>query len=100
MAVIIQLEWPGLTLDQFDEARRRIRWEEEPAKGSIVQAQGWDNGTFKAADIWESEEDWNNFLQNRILPAVAGLNIPGQPTTRVFDAYGLLIPGLRKSTGT
>jgi hypothetical protein len=97
MAVLIQFEWPGLTKDEFEKARRLIDWEGNPAKGSIVQAQGWDNGVFKAADIWESEEDWNNFLQNRIMPAVAGLNVPGEPTIRVFEAHLVFAPGLRQT---
>ena len=99
MAVIIQLEWPGLTREQYEEARRLVRWEEDPPKGSIVQSQGFDNGTFIASDIWESEEDWNGFMQDRILPNVGGLGIPGQPTIKVVEAARVFIPGLRQPTG-
>ena len=96
MAVMIQLEWQGLTKEQFEEARRLVRWEEEPAKGSIVQAQGWDGGVFRANDIWESEEDWNAFLQNRILPNVAKIGITGQPTIRIFKAHRVFAPGIKQ----
>lgn len=99
MAVIIHFEWAGLTREQFDEARRLVRWEEEPSKGSIVQSQGWDNGVFKAADIWETEEDWNNFLQNRILPVVSGLGISGEPKVSIFPAYRVFAPALRQPIG-
>lgn len=97
MPVIIHFEWPGLTREQFDAARKLVDWEGQPAKGSILQSQGWDEGVFKAADIWETEADWNDFLQNRILPSVAGLNVPGQPTVRVFEAYALFAPGLKET---
>jgi hypothetical protein len=93
MAVMIQFEWPGLTREQFEEARRVIGWETNAPKGSIVQTQGWDEGVFKAQDLWESREDWDNFLQNRILPNLAPLGVSGQPTIRVFDAYCVFIPG-------
>jgi hypothetical protein len=95
MAVIIQFEWAGLTRERFDEARARIRWEEEPAKGVILQSQGWDGETFKASDVWESEEDWNNFLQNRIMPVVGQMDVPGEPTVRVIPAYRVFSPQLR-----
>lgn len=98
MAIIVQFEWPGLTQEHFEAARRLIDWERNPAKGSIVQSQGWDDGVFKAADIWESEEDWNNFLQNRVLPNVGGLGIPGEPTIRIFPASALFAPGLKQPT--
>src|SRR5204863_9427351 len=96
MAIIMNMEWPGLTRAQFDAARKRVRWEEEPPKGSIVQSQGWNGDTFIAADIWESVEDWNNFLQNRILPNLEGLDIEGEPTIRISEAYLVFVPGLHQ----
>ena len=93
MAVMIQFEWPGLTKEQFEQARQLIGWERDPAKGSIVQAQGWDGEVFFAQDLWESREDWDNFLRDRITPAIQQLNFPGQPSVRVFDASCVFIPG-------
>src|SRR5688500_16482346 len=92
MPVIVQLEWPGLTAEQFERARKIVGWEDRPAAGSIVQAQGWYNGSFRATDIWESEAAWNNFLETRILPHKDEIGISGEPKIEIFEAASVFMP--------
>lgn len=42
-----------------------------------------DSGNFCVADIWESEEHLNNFLDNRVSPAMKKINMP-MPGGEIF----------------
>ena len=45
----------------------------------------FDNfGNFCVADIWESEEHLNNFINNRVLPAMKKINMP-MPEGEIFQ---------------
>lgn len=93
MAVVMQMEWPAITPELYDEARRLVRWEEEPPVGGIFHVVGWDNGVFRVTDVWESEEEFNRFCQERLFPNIASLNIPGEPKVTVYSAYRRFAPG-------
>jgi hypothetical protein len=47
---------------------------EEPAKGFIVHiAIERPEGGLRYIDVWESEEDWDRFAEERLHPVVHGL---------------------------
>jgi hypothetical protein len=43
---------------------------DEPPPGLIVHAAGEENGRWRGVDVWESEEAYNRFRDERLLPAV------------------------------
>jgi len=46
----------------------------EPPQGMIVHlAIALPEGGLRYLDVWESEQDWNRFVENRLHPVVHGL---------------------------
>jgi len=47
----------------YENARREVNWEGNSPPGVIFHAASFDDsGNIRVADIWESEDQWKNFL--------------------------------------
>jgi predicted phosphoadenosine phosphosulfate sulfurtransferase len=52
----------------YENARREVNWECNPPPGVIFHAASFDDsGNIRVADIWESEDQWKNFLYTRLM---------------------------------
>ena len=53
----------------YEKARKEVNWEGNPPPGLILHAVSFDNsGNMRVGDVWESEDQWNNFLNTRLMP--------------------------------
>ena len=43
MAVVMQMEWPGVTAEQYDALRGIVNWENDPATGGMTCRQRNDH---------------------------------------------------------
>ena len=67
----------GFTKQKYEELRKVVDWEHNRPKGIIFHAAGFDNsGNLRVADIWESEQDLNNYFNNILKPAAEKVNAP------------------------
>ncbi len=77
MAVLCILSGEGFTKEKYEELRKEVDWEHNQPKGEIFHAIGFDNsGGYHVVDIWESEQDFNNFVTNTIKPVMDKFNAP------------------------
>jgi hypothetical protein len=75
MAVLCILSGEGFTKEMYDELRKEVDWEHNQPKGEIFYAIGFDNsGVYHVVDIWESEQDFDNFVTNTIKPIMDKFN--------------------------
>ncbi len=85
MAIAVVQEFaiePGdRTTENYDGAKARLNMEADPPAGLIVHTAGFSGtGLFRIFNVWESEEDWLRFNDERFMPAVASLmERPGAP---------------------
>jgi hypothetical protein len=92
MAIVMKLTWDGVTPDQYDQLRDEVKWETESPTGGIAHIAWFEGGTLRVVDAWESAESFQAFVDNRLMPGVATVGLPGepvievQPAHRVFDA--------------
>lgn len=57
--------------------------------GSILHACAFDDtGDLHVADVWESVEAMNAFVNDRLLPAMQKLNVP-PPSVSVYTAFNI-----------
>jgi len=55
----------------YDAIRERLNVEANPPAGLIVHTAGFTGtGLFRIYDVWESEEAWQRFREERLMPAV------------------------------
>lgn len=93
MAVMLVMDWEGVTPEQYDQAKELVNWEGDPAPGGIYHASGFDEAGLHVVDIWESAEDFQRFVGERLTPGVQQLGIAGQPEVRIYPIHDLFAPG-------
>jgi hypothetical protein len=84
MAVVLTLSWPGATMQQYDRLNEYVDWEGDPATGGIFHVAWWEGDTMKIVDVWESEQDWHTFFDQRLSPHFAEVGIETQPDMQSF----------------
>jgi heme-degrading monooxygenase HmoA len=75
--------------------REKIDPEGNPPDGVIVFSGAEDGRSMRSTSIWESEEAWNRFLEERLNPAIA--EVVGEDAARaasieVFRLHYLFKP--------
>lgn len=93
MAVVMLMRWPGATLENYDDVRRLTNFEGDPPAGGIYHACTFDGESLRIIDIWETAEDFQRFAATRLMPAVAQLQMPGEPQIEIYPAHNLFAPG-------
>ena len=87
MAVLCKFEDEGFTKEMYEELGKQIDFEHNHPKGEIFHAVGFDNsGKFHVVDIWESEEDFNNFVSSKLKPVLEKINAP-MPKGQIVQIY-------------
>jgi hypothetical protein len=46
-------------------------------------------------DVWESPEDFQRFVQTRLMPGVQQLGIQGEPKVELHPAHALFAPAFK-----
>jgi heme-degrading monooxygenase HmoA len=93
VAVVMEMFWPEASLDQYEQARERVAWEDDTPDGAIFHVAWMGDDGFHVVDVWESEAAFNAFAEQRLMPVVKGeIGIEGDPQVtfsqahRIFDA--------------
>jgi len=74
---------------QYDALRKEVNWEQQQPEGGIFHAASFDDsGNIHVADIWESAEAMNAFIEARLAPAMQKLQI-APPEVTVFPVHNI-----------
>lgn len=92
MATMMLMEWPGITPELYEEAREIVGWERNPPEGGLIHVSRFENDTLYVTDIWDSEQQCTDFVQQRLMPGLAPLNIPTHPTVRFAPIHRTWVP--------
>jgi hypothetical protein len=76
MAVVMTMRWQGISPEEYDQALELVGWEREPAQGgrNHVAWFGGD-GALQVVDVWDSEEDFQRFADERLMPGLASAGL-------------------------
>ncbi len=89
MAVAMYMHWPGLTSDQYDAIMARLGLDANPTAGGVRHMATVTEEGVEVCDIWQTEQAFNGFLQQRLLPVVSELGISGEPDVRIVPLHNL-----------
>lgn len=80
MSVLIRFAPASLTVEQYDEAVRRIQENGEwPPDGMEYHVWFGSDGNLRVSEIWDSQEQLDAFGE-RLMPVLSEIGIePGQP---------------------
>jgi hypothetical protein len=69
MAIIVITEPPGASLEMYDAVSARLQ-EDGPPAGQIAHAAVAEGDSFRVYDIYETQEQYDDFVENRLKPAI------------------------------
>ena len=96
MATVMLMEWPGLAPEQYEQVMKNLDLDANPPEGGMLHVSGFEAGSLRVLDVWESEQAWDRFLNERIMPAVQQAGIETQPQVRLYPVHNVYLPGLDK----
>jgi hypothetical protein len=90
MAIMALFRSPRVDRTVYDAIIQELDLERQPAAGALTHACGFDDQGICVADVWESRQDFDAFLNDRLRPVFAKLNLEFEQPT-VFDAYAFTV---------
>lgn len=95
MAVMMIMEWDGITAEHYDAARQLINWEGNTPEGALFHVAAFTGNGMRVTDLWESAEAFQTFVANRLTPGVTQLGIPGEPRVEIYPVHRLFTPAFK-----
>jgi hypothetical protein len=71
----MQMRWPGISRDDYDQAVDVVGWEKDHPTGGRTHIAWFDDGALRVVDVWDSEDDFNRFAQDRLMPGLESAGI-------------------------
>jgi hypothetical protein len=71
MSVILEQLMPeGVSLQMLDEVTDEMGVDRDPPEGLLVHAHFEQDGQIRIVDVWDSQEAYERFREDRLLPAM------------------------------
>lgn len=86
MAIAVEQEWKGATLDQYDQINAKM----DAASVSKWPLSHWVAKTetgIRVVDVWDSREDFQKFADEQILPLSKAVGVPTTPKFTFYEAH-------------
>ncbi|MDQ3837394.1 MAG: hypothetical protein M3270_10765 [Thermoproteota archaeon] len=92
MAILSIAKGDGLTKEIYENGRKELNWEVNPPSGLIFHVASFDeSGNLRIVDIWQSEEQLNNFANDRLTPYLQKANV-SPPKGEIFPIHNVYAP--------
>jgi hypothetical protein len=89
MAVAMTMHWPGLTPDQYDAIMAKLGLDANPPAGAVLHVALETEHGIDVLDVWQTDQAFNGFLEQRLLPVVSELGITGEPEITIVPLHNL-----------
>jgi hypothetical protein len=101
MAWVLVQKAQELGWAEYERVAGEVDAEGDPPEGLIVHAAGEENGKWRSVDVWESEEAYERFRDERLMPAVRralGDDVveAGPPPQESFEVKHLVTAAMRQ----
>lgn len=93
MTVVMTMRWDGVTPAQYDAARALVGMDRDEPKGLRFHVASFGDGAIHVTDVWESAEDWDRYVNERLMPGLKQLGFAGEPQVQIRPAHAILAPG-------
>jgi hypothetical protein len=82
--VVMSMRWRGVTPELYEKAREVVNWEGDVPDGAALHVAGFDADGIRVTDVWDSAEQFQAFVESRLMPGVQEVGIEGQPDVEFF----------------
>jgi hypothetical protein len=95
MAVAVQLDFKGGTLDEYDRVRTVMGYEPggPGAPGGLFHWVMKTDDGIRITDIWQDRESFERFAEERIGPAMAEAGVDREPEITFFEVHSYQTAG-------
>lgn len=84
MAVVLILDFPGVTKDQYDRVVEKMELGGRLPEGGMFHAAGSHEGGWRVIDVWEELPQFERFRDEKIAPISASEGVP-PPSMRMVE---------------
>src|SRR3954451_6349469 len=85
MAVGFILDFPGGTAEQYDQVVARMELGGHMAPGGSFHAAGPSADGWRVVDVWDSDEAFQRFAEEKIGPITQEVGLPEPKITRIEE---------------
>ena len=89
MAFAMFMRWPEITSDHYDSVMARLDLDVNPAAGAVLHVAALTEDGLRMCDVWQTEEAFRGYLEQRLMPAARELELPGEPQVEVVPLRNL-----------
>jgi len=95
VAVGVQQDFDDMTLEQYDQVVEQMGFSPQSAgpPGCLFHWVAKTSDGIRVTDVWENQEDFEKFAQEKIGPSTEAAGIKGQPKIQFFDVHSYLTAG-------
>ena len=94
MSTVMVMEWTGITQDQYNQVMRALDMDKMPPMGGILHVAGFQGGTLRVMDIWESQQAFEKFQKERLTMAMQKAGITSMPRLQFYPALNIYAPNM------
>jgi len=94
MATVMLMHWPEVTKEQYEQARKEVRWETDLPAGAKFHTAWFTDDGLHVFDLWDSPQQFQNFVETRLGPATQRIGIKGQPKVDLSEAHAIFAPNV------
>jgi hypothetical protein len=74
MAIVMTMRWATIAPEDYEAAREVVGWETDPPAGGRHHI-AWFDGGLNVVDVWDSEQEFQRFADERLMPGLAGAGL-------------------------
>jgi hypothetical protein len=89
MSTVIMQRWDALAPQRYDELREVVGWDRDVPAGMRFHVACYESGILRMLDVFDTEEQFDDFVQTRIIPGLHKLGIDSVPEKIVAPVHEL-----------
>ncbi|HVZ44316.1 MAG TPA: hypothetical protein VHA82_10945 [Ramlibacter sp.] len=93
MAVLMIMQWDGVTPAQYDKVCELVNFQVDHPKGGLFHVAAISDKGLRVADLWDNAQDFQAFVEQRLMPGVHKAGIQTEPKVEVWPAHNVFTPG-------
>ena len=82
---------PKGSQEMYDKVRAELGLENKPAGGIFHAAGPSPNGGWRVIEVWESQEDADRFVRERLMPAWEAVGLTGRPQPEFWPVHSYMV---------
>jgi hypothetical protein len=92
MATVMEMKWSSISRDDYERAREAVNWEGDVPQGATLHVAWFEDG-LRVIDVWQSQQDFERFANERLMPKLQELGIGSdEPEVQFHDAHAYFAP--------